>query len=190
MNKLIFCANLTLDGVMQAPGRADEDTRDGFSHGGWAAPYGAMAHAGEIFANAGAMVVGRRTYESFYNAWGKSDNTFSSWFSTIPKYVVSRTLNEPLPWVNSRLIADDPARALPAIKSELNKNLLILGSRELVQSLMPHNLIDEWVLLIHPLVLGSGRRLFSPDSLSMRLSLVGSVTTPEGVAISTYRAST
>ena len=187
MSNLVVCTNLTLDGVMQAPGRADEDTRDGFTHGGWAAPYAAMAQAGEVFANAGALLLGRRTYQDFYNVWPKRlDSPFTPWLNDIRKYVASTTLKEPLPWVNSMLLKGDVGKAVAALKRELEKDVLILGSGELVRSLMRDNVVDEWVLLIHPLVLGSGRRLFASDSPYTALSLVKSTATQNGVLVATY----
>ena len=187
MSNLVVCTNLTLDGVMQAPGRPDEDTRDGFTHGGWGAPYAAMARAGQVFANAGALLLGRRTYQDFYNVWPKRlDSPFTPWLNDIRKYVASTTLKEPLPWVNSMLLKGDVGKAIATLKRELEKDVLILGSGELVRSLMRDNIIDEWVLLIHPLVLGSGRRLFASDSPYTALSLVKSTATPNGVLVATY----
>src|SRR5262249_884135 len=173
MGRLVVCTNLTLDGVMQAPGRPDEDTREGFTHGGWAAPYAAMTQAGQVFASAGALLFGRRTYDDFFNVWPKQvDSPFAPWLNNIQKYVVSTTLTEPLPWVNSRLLKGNAAKAVAVLKRELEKDILILGSGELVGALMRDNLVDEWVLLIHPLVLGSGRRLFAGDIPRTALSLV------------------
>jgi dihydrofolate reductase len=186
MGKLVVCTNLTLDGVMQAPGAPDEDTRDGFTHGGWAAPYAAMAHAGEVFAGAGALLLGRRTYQDFYDVWPRRpDSPFTPWLNAIPKYVASRTLEEPLPWENSSLVSGE--KAVAVLKHEVDKNLLVLGSGELVRSLMSQDVIDEWVLLIHPLVLGSGRRLFDGGGLPTALSLADSAATSNGVVIATYR---
>jgi dihydrofolate reductase len=187
MSKLVVCTNLTLDGVMQAPTRPDEDTRDGFTHGGWATPYAAMTQAGDVFVNAGGLLLGRRTYEDFSNVWPKRvDSPFTPWLNDIRKYVASSTLKEPLPWVNSMLLKGDVGKAVAALKRELEKDVLILGSGELVRSLMRDNVVDEWVLLIHPLVLGSGRRLFASDSPYTALSLVNSTVTPNGVLVATY----
>jgi len=187
MGRLVVCTNLTLDGVMQAPGRPDEDTREGFTHGGWAAPYAAMAQAGQVFASAGALLFGRRTYDDFFNVWPKHvDSLFTPWLNNIQKYVVSTTLKEPLPWVNSRLLKGNAAEAVAALKRELAKDMLILGSGALVGALMRDNLVDEWVLLMHPLVLGSGRRLFAGDIPRTALSLVNSTATPNGVLIATF----
>ena len=187
MRKLVVCTNLSLDGVMQAPGRADEDERGGFTHGGWAAPYGAMAHAGQVFAETDALLLGRRTYEDFYDVWPKrADSPFTPWLTNVRKYVASRTLREPLPWENSVLLGGDVAAALASIKGEAGRNILVMGSGELVRSLMPTGLIDEYVLLIHPIVLGSGGRLFSDHGALTRLKLLAGTTTPNGVMIGSY----
>src|SRR5437764_12023229 len=105
VRRIVVCANVSLDGVMQAPARADEDLRNGFEYGGWAAPYAAMTQAGHVFANADALLLGRRTYEDFYNVWPKrTESPFTPWLNGIRKYVASRTLADPLPWVNSVLL--------------------------------------------------------------------------------------
>ena len=188
MSRIVACTNVTLDGVMQAPARPDEDRRGGFEHGGWATPYAAMAQAGEIFANAGALLLGRRTYEDFYSVWPKrNDSPFTPWLNNTQKYVASTTLRAPLPWINSTLLKGDAAEAAAALKRERGKGLVILGSGELIQSLMRRDLVDEYVLLIHPLVLGSGRRLFTDGGAFRALRLVNSKTTATGVVIATYQ---
>jgi dihydrofolate reductase len=185
--KVIVFVNLTLDGVMQSPGRPDEDTRGGFKHGGWGAPYAAMASAGEAMSNVGAMLFGRRTYEDFYSVWPRqTDSPYSTFLDNIPKYVASTTLKEPLPWKNSTLLKGDAAEAVATLRKEQGKDLVAMGSGQLIQSLMRRNLVDEYVLLIHPLVLGTGRRLFSDGGASASLRLVGSKTTDKGVVIATY----
>jgi len=187
MGKVIVFTNLTLDGVMQAPGRPDEDRRGGFEHGGWAVPYAAMAQAGESIANIGALLLGRRTYEDFYAFWpNQKDDPISAMLDNLQKYVVSTTLSEPLPWSNSTLLSGDAAQAVARLKEELDKDLVVMGSGELIRSLMRDNLVDEYVLLIHPLVLGSGRRLFT-DGSAFALRLVGAKTTDNGVVIATYQ---
>src|SRR6266700_2440073 len=182
MSKVIVFTNLTLDGVMQAPGRPDEDRRGGFEHGGWATPYAAMAQAGESMANTGALLLGRRTYEDFYAVWPKrKDNPISALLDNIQKYVASTTLSEPLAWSNSTLLKGDAAEAVARLKEEPGKDLVVMGSGELIQSLMRRNLVDEYVLLIHPLVLGSGRRLFPDGSAFAALRLVDTKTTDNGI---------
>ncbi|HEY1994076.1 MAG TPA: dihydrofolate reductase family protein [Edaphobacter sp.] len=188
MGKVIAFINLSLDGVMQAPARPDEDTRDGFTRGGWAAPYAAMTSAGEAMANVGGLLLGRRTYEDFYKVWPKrTDSPHSSFMDNIQKYVASRTLKEPMPWQNSTLLSGDLVHALTDLKKGQDRDLVIMGSGELIQSLMPGNVIDEYVLLIHPLVLGQGRRLFADGVPSTPLELVTTKTTDKGVIAATYR---
>jgi dihydrofolate reductase len=193
MRQIVVVENLTLDGVMQAPGRADEDLRGGFTHGGWAMAYNdevkgkAMA---EGMTQAGPMLFGRRTYQDFYKVWPKrTDNPFSPVLDRAEKYVASRTLTEPLPWQNSTLLRGDAADAVARLKQDPGKDIVILGSGELVRSLMLRGLIDRFVLLIHPLVLGSGHRLFPDTGAFGALTLVNSVTTTTGVVIATYTPS-
>jgi dihydrofolate reductase len=188
MSKVVVFTNLTLDGVMQAPGRPDEDRRGGFEHGGWAIPYATMEAAEESKAYSGALLLGRRTYEDFYSVWpNRTDNPFTEVLNNTQKYVASTTLEEPLPWSNSTLLKGDAAEAVARLKEEPDKDLVVLGSGELIQSLMRRNLVDEYVLLIHPLVLGSGRRLFTDGSAFAALRLVGTKTTSTGVVIATYQ---
>jgi dihydrofolate reductase len=188
MSKVVVLTNLTLDGVMQGPAGPDEDRRGGFEHGGWAAPYAAMEATGNNFASAGALLFGRRTYENFYAFWPKQTNSpYTEFLNTIPKYVASTTLKEPLPWSNSSLLKGDAAQAVSQLKEQPDKDLLIMGSGELIQSLMRANLIDDYVLLIHPLVLGSGRRLFPDGGAAATLRLVATSTTDKGVVIATYQ---
>jgi dihydrofolate reductase len=190
MSKVVVLNHVTLDGVMQAPGRPDEDRRDGFAHGGWARPRGdsvgeAFGGIGEV----GGMLFGRRTYEDFFAFWpNQTDNPFTAVLNTTQKYVASTTLQEPLPWSNSTLLAGDAADAVARLKQQLDKDLLIMGSGALIQSLMRRNLIDEYVLLIHPLVLGAGRRLFAAGSPMTALRLSDTKTTATGVVIATYLA--
>jgi dihydrofolate reductase len=189
VGKVVVFTSVTLDGVMQAPGRPDEDRRGGFQRGGWAVPYNdeVMAGvAGEGMANPGSLLLGRRTYEDFYSFWPhQTDNPFTEVLNNTRKYVASRTQSGPLPWSNSTLLDGDAADAVAELKQQ--EDLMVLGSGELVQSLRRGNLVDEYVLLIHPLVLGSGRRLF-PDGPAAELRLVKSVPTTTGVIIATYQA--
>ncbi len=168
MSKVFVTEHLTLDGVMQAPARPDEDPRAGFTYGGWAVPYvdpvmASVMAEGMAKGTGGALLLGRRTYEDFYAVWpNRADNPFTPVLNNSQKYVASTTLRDPLPWMNSTLLQGDAAQAVAELKKQPGKDLMILGSGELAQSLMRHNLIDEYLLMIHPLVLGSGRRLF-PD---------------------------
>jgi dihydrofolate reductase len=190
MSKVIVFMNLTLDGVMQAPGRRDEDLRGGFRHGGWATPYADPvlgSVAGESMAGTGGLLLGRRTYEDFYAVWpNRTDNPFTEVLNNTQKYVASTTLKEPLPWINSTLLKGDVPGAVAGLRAQPGKDIVVLGSGELVQTLMRHNLIDQYVLLIHPLVLGSGRRLFADGSPFAALRLVGTQTATTGVVVATY----
>jgi dihydrofolate reductase len=191
MRKVVVTNSLTLDGVMQAPGRADEDVRGGFDRGGWALPYNdpVMGRVmGEGMAQTGALLLGRRTYEGFASFWPhQKDNPFTDILDNVQKYVASTTLTEPLPWKNSTLLECDAAVAVADLKQQPGPDLAILGSGELIQSLRRRGLIDKYVLLIHPLVLGSGRRLFPDGTSPADLRLVDSVTTTTGVMIVTYQ---
>ncbi len=186
-SKVVVFTNLTLDGVMQAPGRPDEDRRGGFEHGGWATPYAAMAQTGNSMATTG-LLLGWRTYEDFYAVWpNRTDNPYTAVLNNAQKYVASTTLSEPLPWSNSTLLKGDAAEAVARLKEDPGKDLVVLGSGVLVQSLMRRNLVDEYVLLIHPLILGSGRRLFTDGGPFAALRLVDARTTTTGVVIATYQ---
>jgi dihydrofolate reductase len=193
MSDVTMFTSLTLDGVMQAPGRPDEDRRDGFAHGGWAQPYNdpVMASvAAEGMANSGSLLLGRRTYEDFYSFWPhQTDNPFTEVLDNARKYVASTTLAEPLPWRNSTLLKGDAAEAVAGLKQQPGKDLVVLGSGELSRSLMRRDLVDRYVLLIYPLVLGSGRRLFTDGGVFAALRLVHARTTTTGVVIATYEPS-
>jgi dihydrofolate reductase len=183
--------SLTLDGVMQAPGRADEDLRGGFKHGGWALPYADPVMAGvmaEGMSQAGPLLLGRRTYEDLASVWPhmSEDNPYTAVINGVQKYVASTTLSEPLSWSNSTLLEGDAMDAVAKLKEQPGKDIVVLGSGELVRSLMLHDLVDTYVLLIHPLVLGSGRRLFADGGPFAALRLVDTKTTTTGVVIATY----
>src|SRR5918992_1181513 len=191
MRKIVVVENLTLDGVMQAPGGADEDRRRGFEHGGWALPYYDDVMQREMAKGMGKteLLFGRRTYENFYSFWPNQPepNPFTEVLNNAQKYVASTTLAEPLPWMNSTLLTGDAADAVAELKQQSGNDIGILGSGELVQSLMGKDLVDEYTLLIHPLVLGSGIRLFRDGSPFAKLRLTHSVTTTKGVTIATYQ---
>ncbi len=191
MSRLVVVSNLTLDGVMQAPGRPDEDLRGGFKHGGWALPYSDSVMGsvmGEGIAKMGALLLGRRTYEDFAGFWPhQTNNPFTDVLNNAQKYVASRMLQEPLPWGNSTLLKGDAAEDVARLKEQPGKDIVVLGSGELIRSLMGRSLVDEYVLLIHPLVLGSGRRLFTDEVPLGALRLVDSVMTTAGVLIVTYQ---
>jgi len=185
---LIVNLSLTLDGVIQAPGRPDEDTRGGFAFGGWATPYFDPLMGPQGSGPAPGLLFGRRTYQDFYAVWpNRKGNPFTTILDNAQKYVASRTLREPLPWKNSTLLAGDAADAVAALKQGTGSDFVILGSGDLIQSLRRRNLVDEYLLLIHPLVLGAGRRLFAEGGAYAELRLVSSKTTDNGVVIATYR---
>ncbi len=196
MNKLIVYLGLTLDGVMQGPARPEEDTRGGFKYGGWAAPYVdsvSMAAASEgMSKKGGALLLGRKTYLDFYDVWPKRNdgNPFTERLNKTRKYVASTTLKEPLPWMNSILLNNDVPEAVAKLKEQLDGDIAVLGSGILLQSLMRHNLIDEYHLSIHPLVLGSGSRLFPEGSPYAALKLVKSTISTTGVILATYYPAT
>jgi dihydrofolate reductase len=190
MRKIVAVISLTLDGVMQAPGRPDEDRRGGFEHGGWALAYHdpvMMKAMGEGMAQGADLLFGRRTYEDFFAVWpGRKGNPFTEVLDKSRKYVASRTLREPLPWQNSTLLSGDAAETVPRLKKQPGTDLTVLGCGDLMQTLMRHGLVDVYVLLVHPLVLGRGRRLFNDDAPRSALRLVNSVPTTTGVIIATY----
>ena len=191
MQSLTVIESLTLDGVMQGPGRPDEDTRDGFAAGGWAVPYGDEVLAGamaERMSCGGALLLGRRTYEDFAGYWPQQpDNPYTTALDAVTKHVVSSTLRHPLPWQNSALVAGDAAAAVAALKRAPGPGIGVLGSGELVRTLMAHDLVDEYVLLIHPLVLGRGRRLFAGGGPPASFRLTSSAATTKGVMMATLR---
>ncbi len=194
MSRVVVSTHLTLDGVMQAPGQPDEDQRGGFEHGGWQRPYADQvmgAIIGQGMATAGAMLLGRRTYESFAAYWPKqpADNPISMAMNGFKKYVASSTLKEPLEWSNSTLLAGDVPQAVADLKRELERDLVVVGSGELAKTLMQHHLVDEYLLFVHPLVLGSGRRLFAEGVPTSALKLVDTRTSTTGVVILTYQPS-
>jgi dihydrofolate reductase len=190
MSRVVVINHVTLDGVMQAPGRPDEDTRGGFEHGGWAQAGNDEvigAALGARMAESGGLLLGRRSYEDMLRYWNTQDSPFKDALNAAPKYVASRTLREPLPWPNSTLLAGDAADAVAELRGEPGNDLHIMGSGELIRSLMPRGLIDEYLLMIHPLVLGLGRRLFGDGVRTSMLRLVEAKPTTTGVLIATYQ---
>jgi dihydrofolate reductase len=192
MAKLVFVEMLSLDGVMQAPGGPDEDRSGGFEHGGWAMPYFdevAGEEAGKSMAETGAFLFGRKTYEIMAAYWPHQpdDDIFSNVLNSLPKYVASTTLEEPLEWAGSTLLKGDVAEAVAGLKEELDGNIVVLGSGQLARTLMQHDLVDEYGLTIHPLLLGPGKRLFEDGGATRPLRLVDSKTSTTGVILATYR---
>jgi dihydrofolate reductase len=182
---------LSLDGVVQGLGRPDEDTRGGFTHGGWGPQYNDEIMGQELgqgMAKPGDLLFGRRTWEDFTQAWGRSTdgNPFSTLMNKATKYVVSRTLPNAQAWENSVLLRGEAADTVAALKQEPGLDLAVNGSAALVRSLHAAGLIDFYTLLIHPLTLGSGTRLFEQPAPLVEFELTRSVTTGTGVLIAHY----
>jgi dihydrofolate reductase len=191
MRRVIINEQLTLDGVMQGPGAPDEDRSGGFEHGGWAMSYfdEVMGKAaGEGMGSAGGLLLGRMTYEIFAAYWPKQGDEvpFASFLNSVPKYVASRTLREPLEWNNSHLLKGDVGEAVRRLKEEDGGDLVVLGSGDLAQTLIEEGLIDVYELWIDPVVLGSGKRLFREGGPRNAMKLVGSKASSTGVAMLTY----
>jgi dihydrofolate reductase len=189
MGKVIVMNGLTLDGVMQAPGRPDEDTRDGFAHGGWGAAYfdeATVTKMGERMGEEHAWLFGRWTYEQLLAHWNRQGGPFKDPLNNTRKYVASSNAKAKLRWPNSTLLYGDVPAAVADLKQSSNANLVIMGSGVLIGSLMAAELIDEYLLSIAPLVLGAGRRMF-PEGVHAPLRLTDSMTTSRGVIIATYQ---
>ena len=182
---------LTVDGVMQAPGGPTEDPSDSFEHGGWLVPYADDDMGAAMvgwFEQADAFLLGRRTYEIFAASWPtvtNPDDPIARKLNTLPKHVASRTLDD-VSWNGARLIEGDVAEQVAALKRERGRELQVHGSGQLAQTLMQHDLIDEYRLLIYPVLLGDGRRLFAEGTIPSALRLVDSRTTGSGVTLNTY----
>ena len=191
MRKLVVAEGLTLDGVMQAPGHPDEDRSGEFEHGGWQMPYFDEV-AGEAVAKSmaetAAFLFGRRTYEIMAAHWPNAPegDMFADVLNGMPKYVASTTLQEPLAWANSSLLGQQVSTAIKELKEEDGGNIVVLGSGNLVQTLIEHDLVDEYALMIHPLVLGTGKRLFEDGLHKVSLRLLSSMTTTTGVVFASY----
>jgi dihydrofolate reductase len=189
MGKVIVMNQITLDGVMQGPGRPDEDTRDGFDHGGWAVARASEAMGaamGERMGEDRAFLFGRRTYEDLLTSWNAQGGPFKDALNSAAKYVASSNAETRLDWPNSTLLHGDIPAAVATLKEQSATNLVIMGSGRLIGSLMAADLIDEYLLMIHPVVLGTGRRLFPDQGPHIELTLCGSVITTTGVIIGTY----
>jgi dihydrofolate reductase len=191
--RIVMINHVTLDGVMQSPGRPDEDTRDGFVHGGWAAPESSEpdpdvdAAVLARRAQSEGLLFGRRTYEDLMTSWNAKGGPFKDALNNAPKYVVSTTLREPLPWPNSTLLSSDIDARVAELKSRPGGDLTIMGSGQLIHALMRARVIDEFLLIVHPIVLGSGRRLFADDGTTTTLSLIEASPTKAGNIVATYR---
>jgi dihydrofolate reductase len=182
---------VTLDGVVQGLGRPDEDTRGGFTHGGWGPRYNDEVMGRELgkgIAKPGGMLFGRRTWQDFITAWGRltDGNPFTTHMNVATKYVVSRSLQDVDDWQNSILLRGDAVDTVAELKAQSGRDLSIIGSASLVRSLHAAGLIDNYTLLIHPLTLGSGARLFEGATPPTEFELTGSVATTKGVIIAQY----
>jgi dihydrofolate reductase len=196
--KLTTITHVTVDGVMQGLGGADEDRRGGFERGGWALPLfsgEAATFLDEVFQRADAFLFGRRTYEIFAGSWGtgswganQGDNPISVALNTRPKYVASTTLADPQ-WADTTVLSGDVAAAVGELKAKPGGELQVHGSGNLVRWLLDNYLVDEITLLTYPLVVGQGTRLFPATGPDTALELVDSRATPSGVTIQVYRPS-
>lgn len=192
MRKIVADVFTSLDGVVQAPGGEDEDTEGGFEHGGWHLEY-FDGVAGdwmvEGYRSVGGFLLGRRTYEILGAYWPtapEDQRAIGDPLNTLPKYVASRTLSEPLEWQNSHLLEGGVPEAVEALKAEEGKDLRVIGSTHLMRTLIQHDLVDELRLMIDPLLLGGGKRVFPEDGSLRRLRLVDTSSTTTGVILATY----
>ena len=192
MRTLIVNEWMTLDGVVQAPGQPDEDRSGGFAHGGWHMPYFddlSRNWVVEGYAEAGGFLLGRRTYELLASYWphaSEEEQVIAEPLNTLPKYVASTTLTEPLEWEHATLLKGDVAEAVAALKQEDGKTLNVIGSTQLVHTLIEHDLVDQYRVMMDPLVVGGGKRLFPDDGVARPLRLVESQVTSTGAIIATY----
>lgn len=190
MRKLVVSEFISLDGVIQAPGGADEDTDGGFTQGGWTHPYwhdDIGTHFFEAFSESDALLLGRRTWQGHGAAFDPmpEGDSFGDPMKAIQKYVVSTTLTSTDLWRNSTLISGDVVEQVRALKAQPGKNILLDGSSVLVHTLIKHDLVDEYRLLVYPVVLGGGKRLF-PEGLRVNLRLVEVQPIPSGVTLMRY----
>ena len=191
MREILVNEFLSLDGVMQAPGSPDEDRRGGFDLGGWHMQFAddeVIADALETMKDSDGFLLGRRTYEIFASYWpnASEDNPFTEPMNRLQKYVVSQTLDE-VNWQNSTLLSGDTVEAVNELKAQPGRDIQVLGSGDLVRTLMTHDLVDRYVLQIDPIVLGSGKRLFEPGVPTTELELVDIEKTVAGTVLLTYR---
>jgi len=194
MSTIEIVNHVTLDGVMQAPADPDEDRRGGFEHGGWATRYfdevqGEYMGSRMSGGGSGALLFGRWTYEKMAGFWPTQpeDNMIRQVMTRATKYVVSNTLREP-EWENTVVVGGDAVEAVGDLKEREDRNIVLLGSAELIHTLLPHGLIDALLLTIHPLVLGSGKRLFPDDGSAAAFTLAEVKPTSTGVLIARYEA--
>jgi dihydrofolate reductase len=190
MRKIIVSEFVSLDGVIQAPGDAEEDTEGGFTHGGWTWPYwhdDIGAHFDEAMRESDALLLGRKTWQIHGGAFEPMEpgDPFGDVMNAMPKYVVSTTLGSASAWRNSTLISGDVVEAVRNLKAQPGKNMLIDGSSVLIHTLAQHDLIDEYRLLVYPVVLGGGKKVFA-DGVRFNLRLVEARPLPTGVVLMRY----
>ena len=192
MGKVVVIEKLTLDGVMQGPGGAEEDTRDGFTHGGWEWKHDAPemdAASLKAMGPGWGLLLGRYTYGIWEKFWPfqPDDGSYATAFNAAPKFVASRTLSEPLSWRGTELLKGDAAEAVAALKGRFAGNLVVYGSGELVRTLLAADLVDELIVEIHPIILGQGRRLFGTTGHHLAsFELVETVNSASGVIVARY----
>lgn len=191
MSSITVTMWVTLDGVVQGLARADEDTRGGFTQGGWGARYNDEVMASEMaksMGKPGDMLLGRRTWQDFTTVWGRQTdgNPYTARMNATTKYVVSQTLRDTDAWQNSVLLHGDAVETVAKLKARSDRDLGIVGSASLVRTLHAAALIDQYTLLICPLTVGSGARLFEGAAPLTEFELTGSVTTTKGVIIAQY----
>ncbi len=190
MRELIIAEFITLDGVIQAPGAADEDTEGGFAHGGWTQQFwhdDIGAHFFQAMSRADALLLGRKTWQIHGGAFEPmAGDPFGDVMNNIHKYVVSTTLKSASAWRNSTLIRDNVVEAVRQLKQQPGKNILVDGSSVLIQALAQNDLVDEYSLHVYPLVLGGGKRLY-PEGKRLDLTLVEAAPLPTGVVFMRYR---
>jgi dihydrofolate reductase len=192
--KLTVTTFISVDGVYQGPGAPDEDRSGGFDRGGWLVPHfdeETGQFMDEVFKNVDAFLLGRRTYEIFAASWPNAtdpNDPVAKSLNTLPKYVASSTLKDP-EWANTTVLEGDLASAVQQLKERDGRELQVHGSGRLVQSLLANDLVDRLNLLVFPVIVGAGRRLFPDSGIATGLALEESRSTPSGVAISVYRPS-
>ncbi|WP_405615523.1 dihydrofolate reductase family protein [Streptomyces sp. NBC_01508] len=190
MRNLMVTTFVSLDGVMQGPGGSDEDRDGGFEHGGWSVPHmGAdlIERMTTVVRRADALLVGRRTYDIFAATWplAEADDPIGSKMNSVRKYVASRTLDS-VSWQNSTLLTGDVAEAVRTLKESDGGEIQVHGSGELIQTLIEHDLVDEFHVLVFPVLIGSGKRLFGRGTVPAGLRLVDTTRSDSGVVVSTY----
>jgi dihydrofolate reductase len=191
--QIILCDFMSLDGVVQAPGGPEEDADSGFAHGGWSAPYfdpDAMGPVlGEVMDKTEALLFGRRTWQGMAAAWPeRAGDPYADQMNALPKYVASRTLTQDdLTWNSTLLPPEDAIGAVRELRARDGKGLQIWGSASLATQLVAHDLVDEYVLMVEPVLLGGGKRVFPDDGQARPLELVSTVITSTGVLVCTYR---